>query len=138
MREKSGTSAGPLKKVLIGIGVVFLVVVLALGAVVLATEGQRREDRNLEVADVDFSKVPDGEYRGSYEGWNTFDVLVTVADGRVTDIAIAEDSVNPATGVTDEIIEQIVSTQSLDLDAVSGATITTNALRKAVEDALVQ
>jgi fumarate reductase flavoprotein subunit len=87
---------------------------------------------------VDISQVPDGTYRGSYEGWNQFDVLVTVADGEVTDIEIAEDSQNPSTDITDEVIRLIVSEQSLEMDAVSGATITTNALLKAVEQALVE
>jgi len=124
--------------VLIGLGIFVLVVVVGLGVMLLATEGQRREDRNLAIADVDFSKVPDGTYRGSYKGWNKFDVLVTVAGGTVTDIKIAEDSPNPATDVTDKIIERIVSGQSLNLDAVSGATVTTKGLLKAVEGALVE
>jgi len=136
--ETSGKKRSPFKKVLMGIGIFFLIVAVGVGVMLLATEGQRREDRNLEIADVDFSKVPDGTYRGSYEGWNKFDVLVTVAGGEVTDIKIAEDSPNPATDVTDKIIERIVGDQSLDLDAVSGATVTTNALLKAVEHALVE
>lgn len=122
MSEKSGKKRGPLKKVLIGLGVFLLIVAVGLGVTLLVTEGQLREDRDLEIAGVDFSKVPDGTYRGSYEGWNKFDVLVSVAGGEVTDIKIAEDSVNPATDVTDKIIQRIVSGQSLDLDAVSGAT----------------
>jgi uncharacterized protein with FMN-binding domain len=138
MSEKSGKKRGPLKKVLIGLGVFLLIVAVGLGVTLLVTEGQRREDRNLEIADVDFSKVPDGTYRGSYEGWNKFDVLVTVTGGEVTDVKIAEDSVNPASDVTDEIIERIVSGQSLKLDAVSGATVTTKGLLKAVERALVK
>jgi uncharacterized protein with FMN-binding domain len=122
MSEKSGKKRGPLKKVLIGLGVFLLIVAVGLGVTLLVTEGQLREDRDLEIAGVDFSKVPDGTYRGSYEGWNKFDVLVSVAGGEVTDIKIAEDSVNPATDVTDKNIQRIVSGQSLDLDAVSGAT----------------
>jgi fumarate reductase flavoprotein subunit len=136
--ETSGKKRSPLKKVLIGIGIFFLVIAVGLGVMLLVTEGQRREDRNLETADVDFSKVSDGTYRGNYEGWNKFDVLVTVTGGKVTDIKIADDSVNPASDVTDSIIERIVSGQSLDLDAVSGATVTTNGLLKAVERALVE
>jgi uncharacterized protein with FMN-binding domain len=138
MSEKSGKKRGPLKKVLIGLGVFLLIVAVGLGVTLLVTEGQLREDRDLEIAGVDFSKVPDGTYRGSYEGWNKFDVLVSVAGGEVTDIKIAEDSVNPATDVTDKIIQRIVSGQSLDLDAVSGATVTTKGLLKAVERALVE
>jgi len=138
MSDTPGKKRSPLKKVLIGIGIFFLIVAVGAGVMLLVTEGQRREDRNLAIEDVDFSKVPDGTYRGSYEGWNKFDVLVTVAGGEVTDITIADDSPNPATDVTDKIIERIVGDQSLDLDAVSGATVTTKGLLKAVERALVE
>lgn len=137
MSEKSGRQHTRLWKVLIGVGVSILVVALGLGAFLLATESQRREDRNLEIVDVDFSKVPDGTYLGSYRGWNKFDVLVTVSGGQVTKIRIAEDSPTPATKVTEGVLERIVNGQSLGVDAVSGATVTTNGLLKAVENALV-
>lgn len=140
--EMSGSSVEPSRKrrplarVLIGVGVVLLVIVVALGVMVLVTEGQRREDRNLEIADVDFSQVPDGDYRGSYQGWNQFEVNVTVSGGKVTGIEVADGSRDPSTAVTDEVLERVIGEQSLQLDAVSGATITTNALLKAVEQAL--
>lgn len=138
MSEPEGKKRHPFRTVLIGIGIFLVVIAVGAGALLLATEGQRREDRNLEIADVDFTTVPDGTYSGSYEGWNKFDVLVTVAGGEVTDVKIADDSPNPATDVTDEILKRVVSNQSLDLDAVSGATVTTNGLLKAVEVALVE
>lgn len=138
MSEKSGKKRSPLVKVLIGVGVLILVVALGLGVALLVTEGQRREDINLAIADVDFSNVPDGTYRGTYDGWNKFAVLVTVSGGEVTDIKIAEDSANPATDVTDEIMKRIIAGQSLELDAVSGATITTKDILKSVEIALTE
>ncbi|MHB1136106.1 MAG: FMN-binding protein [Coriobacteriia bacterium] len=131
-------SSARARKVLTRIGITLLVIVVALGAMVLITEGQRREDRNVVIADVDFSQVPDGVYRGAYEGWNQFEVITTVSGGRVTQIEIADDSRDPSSAVTDEVFERVLSEQSLGLDAVSGATITTNALLKAVERALVE
>jgi uncharacterized protein with FMN-binding domain len=138
MSARTGTKRSPLKKALLGLVVFLLVVALGLAGAVFVTEGQRKEDRELTIADVEFSEVLDGTYRGNYEGWNTFNVLVTVADGEVTDIEITEDSPAPATDVTDGIVERIVDGQSLDLDAVSGATVTTKAFLKAVEVALVE
>lgn len=138
MSARIATKRSPLKRVLVGLVVFLLVVAVGLAAAVLATEGQRKEDRDLTIADVDFSEIPDGNYRGSYEGWNAFYVLVTVAGGEVTDIRITDDSTSPANNVTDEVLERVVDGQSLDLDAVSGATVTTKALLKAVEVALVE
>lgn len=134
--ERPKGKRGALGKVLIGVGMVLLVVLLALGVMVLSTEGQREEDRTLEIADVDFSRIPDGDYHGSYKGWNQFEVNLTVSDGKVTGIEVADGSRDPSTAVTDAVFERVITEQTLQLDAVSGATITTNALLKAVEQAL--
>lgn len=134
----SSRKRGPVRKALTVVGIVLLVIVVALGAVVVLTEGQRKEDRDLVIADVDFSQVPDGVYHGSYKGWNQFAVLVTVSSGRVTDIEIADDSRDRSNAVTDEVSGRVVTEQTLGLDAVSGATITTNAFLKALEQALVE
>ena len=135
--SKSGKKRGWLWKVLVGIGVFLVVAIVVAGAVLLATEGQRREDRNLRIADVDITAIPDGTYLGSYRGWNKFDVVVTVSGGNITGIKVAEGSPAQATDVTDDILRRVVSAQSLDVDAVSGATVTTKGLLKAVENALV-
>jgi len=135
--SKSGKKRGWLWKVLVGLGIFLVVIVVVLGAVLLATEGQRREDRNLQIADVDIAAIPDGTYLGSYRGWNKFDVVVTVSGGNITSIEVAEGSPAEATDVTNDILRRVVSAQSLDVDAVSGATVTTKGLLKAVENALV-
>lgn len=135
---QAGKKHGPVRKTLTVVGIMLLVVVVALGAMVLITEGQRREDRSLVMADVDISQVPDGVYCGSYRGWNQFEVIATVSDGRVTAIEIADDSRDRSNAVTDEVVGRVVTEQTLGLDAVSGATITTNAFLKAVEQALVE
>lgn len=138
MAQTTGRRRGPLKKVLVGLGVLFVIVVLALGIVLLATESQRREDRSLEIARVDFTKVPDGIYRGGYKGWNKFDVVVTVSAGKVTKITIDEATSSPPTDITMRILDRIIKEQSLEVDAVSGATVTTKGLLRAVEVALVE
>ena len=134
---KSGKKHGRLWKVLVGLGILLVVIVVGMGAVLLGTEGQRREDRNLKIADVDIATIPDGTYLGSYRGWNKFDVVVTVSGGNITSIKIAEGSPAQATDVTDDILQRVVNGQSLQVDAVSGATVTTNGLLKAVENAVV-
>jgi len=135
--SKSGKKRGWLWKVLVGIGVFLVVAIVVAGAVLLATEGQRREDLTMKIADVNMTTIPDGTYLGSYRGWNKFDVVVTVSAGKVTVIKVAEGSPAPATDVTDDVLRRVVSAQSLDVDAVSGATVTTKGLLKAVENAFV-
>ena len=76
---------------------------------------------------------------GTYEGEFSFvKVLLTVADGKVEDIQMVEhggggqeyaDLVEPLT-------EEMVEKQTTSVDAITGATVSSENIKKAVEDAL--
>jgi len=97
----------------------------------------RRAGETLPIGNVDFSALPDGEYTGQYKGgrWSN-KVRVTVKAGRVTGIDVVRDILFRQPEVTRRTLEAIIETQSLEVDAVSGATITAKAYLKAVENAL--
>ena len=97
----------------------------------------RRAGETLPIGNVDFSTLPDGEYTGQYKGgrWSNR-VRVTVKAGRVTGIDVVRDILFWQPEVTRRTLEAIIETQSLEVDAVSGATITAKAYLKAVENAL--
>ncbi len=97
----------------------------------------RRAGETLPIGNVDFSTLPDGEYTGQYKGgrWSN-KVRVTVKAGRVTGIDVVRDILFRQPEVTRRTLEAIIETQSLEVDAVSGATITAKAYLKAVENAL--
>ena len=97
----------------------------------------RRAGETLPIGNVDFSTLPDGEYTGQYKGgrWSNR-VRVTVKAGRVTGIDVVRDILFRQPEVTRRTLEAIIETQSLEVDAVSGATITAKAYLKAVENAL--
>ncbi|MGB2630745.1 MAG: FMN-binding protein [Candidatus Omnitrophota bacterium] len=90
--------------------------------------------------DIDLSKIPDGVYKGKcrYYGMFTCEVEVRVRDHRITDIKVFEDReseyVEQAKGVTKNVIKE----QSLKVDTVTGATITSRAILKAIENALAK
>ncbi|MFY9135653.1 MAG: FMN-binding protein, partial [Bacillota bacterium] len=63
-------------------------------------------------------------------------VRVTVESGRVTDIDVVEDVLFRSAEWTEKIIDSVMEEQSLDVDIISGATITTKAYLKAIENAL--
>lgn len=119
--------------------VIGLVIVVLLGALAY-TEGERREGRNLPIGDVDFATITDGTYHGTYEGgrykWRANEVDVTVANGRVVDIDITTAANKPAATVTETLFERVVQAQSLQVDAVSSATITSKSFLKSIENAL--
>jgi uncharacterized protein with FMN-binding domain len=87
------------------------------------------------------AKYKDGTYIGTGEGFEgTIKVSVTVADGKITDIKTVSnqetpDYYNRAFG---NISKGIVSSQSTNVDTVSGATYSSKGIISAVKDALSQ
>ena len=82
----------------------------------------------------------DGTYFGEGEGYiGTTQVAVTVADGRISSVIVisSEDDKSYVEDAKD-LIPRIIDAQRTDLDAVSGATYTSDAIAEAVEDALSQ
>ena len=86
----------------------------------------------------------DGVYTGrgrGMEGW--ISVTLLVDDGRLTCLETAQDGESQSRGGYEAIRDgryaaMIEAAQGSDIDAVSGATITTAAVRDAVDDALAQ
>ena len=77
-----------------------------------------------------------GVYEGHYQfsRWEA-KVQVTVKNGVITDIKSLQE-VFP--NVSDQLNEEIVKEQKNNVDAVSGATVTSKAYLKAVENALTK
>ena len=83
--------------------------------------------------------VADGVYEGTGNGFRgTTSVSVTVENGVITDITINSYADDAAyfTRAQDTVISEIISAQSLDVQAVSGATFSSNSIMDAVADAL--
>lgn len=82
--------------------------------------------------------LTDGVYQGSATGYNgDITVSVTVSGGLVTDIAILSESDTPSYFRRAEtVVDTIIDEQSLEVDAVSGATYSSAGIVNAVSDAL--
>lgn len=82
--------------------------------------------------------LADGVYTGSGQGYRgAITVRVSVSAGKITDIEITDQNETPryfsnAKGV----IDSILSAQSTEVDAVTGATISSEGIKAAVADAL--
>ena len=65
---------------------------------------------------------------------------VTVADGKIVDVKLTGDAETPSLGgvVLEEMPAKIIEAQSADVDGMTGATVTTDAVKAAVNDALAQ
>lgn len=104
---------------------------------------EHAEARNLPLNAVDFNNLEDGTYTGHYEGgmyqWRANTVQVTIRDGKIAEIVLM-DSIDPAKENVNaqEIYNRVIDSQSLQVDCISGATLTSKAYLQAIENALIE
>lgn len=85
---------------------------------------------------VDITTIPNGTYIGDFEAGLVYvKVTVTVNEGMITDIKLLEHK-NGKGSFAEQIIDDMIAKQTLEVDAVSGATYSSKVIRKAVENAL--
>ncbi len=147
-----GTSKAGRKKVKIRFVLLVILGVAALGTVLglLADSPGRRELRELTIGNIDFTGLQDGTYTGEYNGSKgdsrNAAVEVTISGGKISNIKILKGALdsngNPAEltgGMTvDDLFRQVLQSESLQVDTVSGATLTSKAHLKALENAFKQ
>ncbi|MDO5521910.1 MAG: FMN-binding protein [bacterium] len=126
----------PFKYRKVAIAVVIPCAILGI-AMMIFTEVRHVKLRNTPIKDVNLLQVKDGEYEGTSEFGNyTYHLRVTVKNHQIIDIENLKprDSiyVTYATGV----FKKIKDRQTPNVDAISGATTTSKAFMKAVENAL--
>lgn len=104
---------------------------------------EHTEARNLPLNAVDFGNLKDGIYIGEYEGgmykWRANKVQVTVSSGKVSNVKLLSSS-DPGKDNTQQemLYDRVIKKQSLQVDTISGATLTSKAYLQAVENALKQ
>jgi urocanate reductase len=118
---------------------------LAAASVLLGscTVDKKELARRIELKNVDLAAVPDGVYESRYTivvpsaaANKTVKVRVTVKDGRYQTIEVLEPASLAGRDACKKLISRVEETQSLSLDAVSGATITSAAVLKAIQTAV--
>lgn len=108
-----------------------------------------REAMNLRMANIDFTRLRDGtwigEYKGNWDSLRNCKVEVTVLGGRVCSVRVLESPLAKAGGekvkirdiyTIDDLFGRVIQGQTLQVDIISGATITSKTHLKAVEMAL--
>ena len=122
-----------MKKVLI-VSISLLVFLLAGVITVIYPSSMR----GIVPTGIDMSGVADGSYAGSFvHGRFTNTLTVHVENGAITRIDVVEDVLAAfITNASEEVFRRVIVMQDTKIDAVAGATITTNAYLKAIENAL--
>jgi uncharacterized protein with FMN-binding domain len=104
---------------------------------------EHREARSLPLNAVAFDRLKDdGVYHGLYEGgmykWRRNECDVTVTNGRLTGIQLAG-SQDPGGNFDYQMLyDRVIEAQSLQVDTISGATLTSKAYLQCIENALLQ
>ena len=83
--------------------------------------------------------LKDGEYKEVAQGRNgDFEVTVTIEEGKITKVKVGdnEETENVGGAALKELAQKIVEEQTPNVDKVSGATISSFAIRDAVSRAL--
>jgi len=111
----------------------------ALTVLSACTSAEMKAVRSMPINHVELSKVKDGEYSGGYAyGGFSYEVKVTVADHQVKNIVVSANRTTKHARMAEAVTKSILEMQKNDVDVVSGATTTSKALLKAVENALVK
>lgn len=120
--------------------VIFLAVVLLIGlagmAVVKTMEAGLANLLTVDIQDPDMSSIEDGTYFGEYsQAPISVHVEVTVLNHQITEIVITEHITGQGLPA-EEIVSDVISTQSLQVDTVAGATYSSKCILLAIQDAL--
>ncbi|MGI6174192.1 MAG: FMN-binding protein [Christensenellales bacterium] len=118
--------------------IIVLVVLIAIGfaGFQIASRKIVSDAVALPVEEIDISKIEDGTYPGSYAIFPVkVSVETTILQGKITRIDLLE-HFNGKGATAEIIVDHIIDKQSLQVDGVSGATVSSVAIKKAVEDSL--
>lgn len=121
-----------IRKVLLGILLIFAVI--GITGVFFATRGLE-EGKELTVESIDIGSLEDGIYLGEYDykRWAN-QVEVRVENGEILDIQLIDGFKHQE--AMEKIYDSVIKSQSLEVDTVSGATVSSKAYLKAIEEAL--
>jgi uncharacterized protein with FMN-binding domain len=125
-----------IKKILIGV-----LVLLAAGGVAgyilfQNIEGDMASLETAAIPAIDLTVVEDGVYEGSYKALPiSVEVLVTVSEHRITEIELVKHT-NGQGEAAEAVTGSVMEAQSLQVDAVSGATYSSKVILLAIGAAL--
>ena len=144
VKRKAGSKGWLIVLIIVGV-----IAVLPVG-VLLADAPGRQEVQELVINHIDFGRLRDGVYTGEYAGtkghFRDAQVEATIAGGRITDVKIVKGALDKAGKPAelsggfsiDDLFDNVIQLRTLQVDAISGATLTSKAHLKALENALKQ
>ena len=126
------------KAMIVILSILGVLIVVGAGGVFYITNGLEAGE-NLAINPVDLTAIEDGTYAGVYQAgrWSN-EVAVSVADHQIANIAVVKTVTIDDPELTNTIINNVIKNQITTVDTVSGATVTSKAYLKSIENALTQ
>ncbi len=128
-----------MKKFLKILGIILGVFVLLIAGLVISMFVKAGSDmKNLKYAEVIMEDVADGTYEGIAETTMVkVTVAVTVEDHKIQDIKIIRHE-NGRGAKAEAIVQDMIAKNTYEVDAVSGATTSSDVIKSAVSNALAK
>lgn len=124
-------------KVLKIIGLILLLLVIVSDSGVFYLSRGLEEGVNVVINPVNLSEIKDGVYNGRNDfGRWTNELNVTVANNKITNIEIVKDVKIVSPELSTKLFQNVIEEQNIDVDVVSGGTVTSKAYLKSIENAL--
>ena len=118
------------------LGVIIAIVVLLGSSISITLLSMKAQLDKIDKTPVDVSKVADGVYEGKYEAVLVkVKVQVTVVNGEIAGIELLKHD-NGKGKPAEAMIEDMEKNNTAEVDAVSGATVSSEVIKAAVRDAL--
>ena len=115
---------------------VIILIILVVGSFLLMTNNSKKELKAMEYEKIDMNLVSDGIYNGEVDaGLVKVKVATTVKNNAIKKIDIIEHQ-NGMGGKAEVITEKIIEENNYNVGSISGATLSSEAIKSAVSKSL--
>lgn len=114
------------------------IVIFIIGIVIFASklDKQKKQIKGIDKSPVDISKIKDGKYHGKAEGELVkVELDVWIRDGEIKEVKLLHHE-NGLGKKAENIIDSMINHNSVEVDSISGATISSEYIKAAVRNAL--
>jgi uncharacterized protein with FMN-binding domain len=116
--------------------IVGIIAVIIIAFAIFMSWGQHRVTAT-KLNYINLNNIADGNYVGTFDGYRwTNSVRVSVQNHKITNISVVKGQMFRVKEVEDKLFSNVIDKQSIQVDSISGATISSKAILKAIENAL--
>jgi len=124
-----------MKKVIMPISLIAICVYVSMALSGCALGKYKKKIASTEINSINLESIKDGEYEGFYDVYLiNARVSVKVESNKIVSIKLMEHKHDRHSG--EPMIQKVIDNQSLEIDAISGATNSCKTVLKAIEIAL--